>query len=522
LSSTPHTPAAAPPASAGQAVYASFTLGDEEFAIDVRHVQEAVNLPARVVPMPLAPDFVRGVFNLRGSIVPMLDMRRLMGLDGEAGPTDPKVVIVQHQGVRLGLLFDDTRRVMRPRGDERTLFSYQDSSVHRVVAGVLKIRGDLVRVLDLARLVAIENVPRAGHAAGAAEASRAQRTRKRCITFRVGNLLLAFGIHGVHEIVQARGIERSPVQDELCAGVMHIRDDVVPVVRFRDLLQIAPVDRAEGREGDGGDDGDGATGEDDGQRIVVLKAGAMHVGLLVDSVEAIVAYAEDDVMHVPVLTRHRAGMFVGCLDLDERGHVFLLDSQGVLDHGEIGRISGQHSSLFASRERQGRASERQGGARQTFLWFDSKQAFGLPMRDVREIIDCGQGLIPVPGAPDFVRGMYNLRGRLVTVVDVRRFYQMGEPPPDEVLEPKVVVLEQGDTLLGLQVDRVRSIVHIDARGKYAVPTLMRNALSARTRHHVAEVLETTDERQQPAHVLTLDAARIFETIGELEADMADA
>lgn len=517
MSSTPHTPAAAPPASAGQAVYASFTLGEEEFAVDVRHVQEAVNLPDKVVPMPLAPDFVRGVFNLRGSIVPMLDMRRLMGLDGDAGPQDPKVVIVQHQGVRLGLLFDDTRRVMRPRGDERTLFSYQDSSVHHVVAGVLKIRGDLVRVLDLARLVAIENVPRVGHAAGGAEASRAQRTRKRCITFRVGNLLLAFGIHGVHEIVQARGVERSPVQDELCAGVMHIRDDVVPVVRFRDLLQIPAADAGDSEAG-----GDGDGGQADEQRIVVLKAGAMHVGLLVDSVEAIVTYAEEDVMHVPVLTRHRAGMFVGCLDLEERGHVFLLDSQGVLDHGEIARISGQHSSLFASRDRQARSSDRQAGARQTYLWFDSKQAFGLPMHDVREIIDCGQGLIPVPGAPDFVRGMYNLRGRLVTVVDVRRFYQMGEPPPDEVLEPKVVVLEQGDTLLGLQVDRVRSIVHIDARGKYPVPTLMRNALTARTRHHVAEVLETTDESQQPAHVLTLDAARIFETIGELESDMADA
>ncbi|MBF9265114.1 chemotaxis protein CheW [Paracidovorax cattleyae] len=506
--SHPQDTAPVPPAPAGQsAVYASFTLGDEEFAIDVRHVQEAVNLPGRIVSMPLAPDFVVGVFNLRGTIVPMLDMRRLLGLGTADDPAGAKVVIVQHRGVRLGLMFDDTRRVMRPRGDEQALFGYQDHSTHRVVAGVLKVGGELVRVLDLDRLVAIENVPRAGTATGEGVASRAKRNRTRCITFRVGDLLLGFAIHGVHEIVQARGIERSPVQDALCAGVMHIRDNVVPVVRFGDLLQT-------GAGTDGDDSG--------GQRVVVLQAGAMHVGLLVDSVEAIVAYSEDDVMHVPVLTRHRASMFAGCLDLGERGHVFLLDSQGVLDHGEIGRISGQHSSLFASRGRTARAAERHAGVRQSFLWFDSRQAFGLPMQDVREIIDCGDGLIPVPGAPGFVSGMYNLRGKLVTVVDVRRYYQLGEPGPQDVLEPKVVVLQQGDTLLGLQVDRVRSIVHIDAAGKYPIPSLMRNALTPRTRHHVSEVLETQGEGGTPTHVLTLDAVRIFASIGELEAEMADA
>src|SRR5437588_12828385 len=59
-------------------VYASFLIGDEEFALDVHCVQEVVNLPAKIAPMPLSPDFVAGVFNLRGVIIPMLSMARLL------------------------------------------------------------------------------------------------------------------------------------------------------------------------------------------------------------------------------------------------------------------------------------------------------------------------------------------------------------------------------------------------------------------------------------------------------------
>lgn len=296
------------------------------------------------------------------------------------------------------------------------------------------------------------------------------------------------------------------MQDSLCAGVMHIRNDVVPVVRFGDLLQTG---------------GDAVARDVDEQCVIVLKIGQIHAGLLVDSVEAIAAYADDDLMHVPVLTRNRVNMFAGCLDLGKSGHVFLLDSQCVMDNDEISRISGQHSGLFASRNNEAQLTRQQAGVRQTYLWFDAQQAFALPMRDVREIIDCGDGLISMPGTPEFVCGMYNLRGKLVTVVDVRQFYQLGEVQLGEVLERKVVVLQHGDTLLGLQVDRVRTIAHIDSKEKYPIPLLIRNALPPTMRHDVSEVIQSTNEFHEMTHLLMLDVARIFAAIGEQETGTID-
>lgn len=198
--STPYSGPAPQQARGGQIVYASFQLGDEDFALDVRHVQETVSLPAKITLMPLSPDFMPGVFNLRGVIIPLLSMVRLLGRPGETYQQGNKVVIVQHKGVCLGLLFDNTNRVLRPRGDEQTLFSYEDSSTHRVVAGVIKMGEDLIRVLDMDRLVTIENVPHALGAMGSMEASRVKRVRKRCITFRVGGMLLGFAINGVTKL----------------------------------------------------------------------------------------------------------------------------------------------------------------------------------------------------------------------------------------------------------------------------------------------------------------------------------
>ncbi|MDE1928899.1 MAG: chemotaxis protein CheW, partial [Burkholderiales bacterium] len=325
-------------------------------------------------------------------------------------------------------------------------------------------------------------------------------------------LMLAFAIHGVHEIVPALGIEPSPVSDPLCAGMLRIRQDLVPVVRCADLLRAGAPAPAAGAPGAPGADA----------RVIVLKLGALHVGLLVDAVEAITAYAEEDLLHVPVLTRQRAPMFAGCLDPGAAGPVFLLDSARVLDQGEIGRISGQHSALFAARQDRSAAQRQRAVVRRTYLWFDARQSFALPMQQVREIIDCGAGLIAMPGAPDFVCGMYNLRGDLVTVVDVRAFYGLGAADPAAQIERRVVVLEQDGALLGLQVDRVRSIAHVDAADRYPIPTLMRRTLTPATRHDVSELIRAADAQGEAAHLLLLDVARIYASVGAREPAGLDA
>lgn len=488
------------------AVYASFALGEEEFALDVAQVREVVHRPPSLVAIPLTPDFVLGVFDLRGAIVPVLDMRRLMRDPNAGSVSGSKVAIADHRGMRLGLVFDDTRRVLRPQAHERTLFDYEDRSPHRVVAGVLRLGSDMVQVLDFDRLMALGDVPHPRKRETSLASARVRRVQSRCITLRVGKSLLAFRIADIHEIVPARGIEKSPIQDPLCYGVLQIRGQIVPMVRLAQILQIE----------------EDARGDAEAQQVVILRIERFSIGLVVDAVESIDGYDEDDALPVPVLGRSRSMLFLGCIDFGARGHVLLLDHRRLLEDDEIGRITGQYSKLFTRDEESTRVRQQSLSDRAAFLWVDSSQSFVLPMPMVREIVDASSGIIAMPGAPEFACGMLDFRGQLITVVSLARFYKLA-PSPEAATGPgKIVVLDSGGARLGLHVDAVRSILRVDRADRFAVPQVMRNSLPEAVRKDVSEVIRTQGDRGENVHLLALNVLRLFEAMAVPASDGAPA
>jgi purine-binding chemotaxis protein CheW len=83
-----------------------FALGAETYAVEPRHVREVLPLP-RVTPLPGVPAFVRGIINVRGRIVSLLDLKPMLGLpDTGVSPTS-SVIILQSSGMEFGLLADD-------------------------------------------------------------------------------------------------------------------------------------------------------------------------------------------------------------------------------------------------------------------------------------------------------------------------------------------------------------------------------------------------------------------------------
>jgi purine-binding chemotaxis protein CheW len=91
--------------------FLTFTLGDEEYAVDVLRVQEIKGYSA-VTPIPNAPHFIRGVMNLRGTVVPVVGLRETFGLP--AIPYDKfSVIVVLTLGTRvIGLLVDTVADVV--------------------------------------------------------------------------------------------------------------------------------------------------------------------------------------------------------------------------------------------------------------------------------------------------------------------------------------------------------------------------------------------------------------------------
>jgi purine-binding chemotaxis protein CheW len=459
-------------------IFGTFFIDKTEFAISVENVQEVINYPDSISVMPLAPDFLDGVFNLRGVIVPILNLSRLLKISPGMVGAATKVAILNYGFASVGLAFDRTGEIIRPMPEERSEYQYKDGSIHRVIKGALKLNGGsrLLQVLDPAALVSIENVPQLlandqTQVTRAAALRERVKLRKKCITFTVSNVRLAFEITGIYEILSVPEIQASPLASELWFGMINLRKYSVPVLSFANIIgrpthQVEPAN----------------------QRIIVIKIEQELFGLLVDSVESIDSYSIDAVMPLPLLNQAKKEIFVGCISVPEQGDVFLLDHKKILNDKEVFEITQGHARLYQVDAVDELKVTRE--AQKKYISFSIHHHLGVPIEDVREIINFSREVIDAPGMPEYVLGILNLRGRIVTIIDARELYQIKEDDSVNIAEKKIMVFQKNDDLYGLVVDSVESIISIDTRDKLKLPEIL-------TRTHgsldqdVTEVFETS-------------------------------
>ncbi|MHC4250281.1 MAG: chemotaxis protein CheW [Planctomycetota bacterium] len=90
----------------------TFTLGREEYAIDILQVQEIVMM-TEITRMPRAPKFIEGIVNLRGQMIPIIDMRKRFDLAEAEHDSETRIIIVEIAGELVGMVVDGVREVIR-------------------------------------------------------------------------------------------------------------------------------------------------------------------------------------------------------------------------------------------------------------------------------------------------------------------------------------------------------------------------------------------------------------------------
>ena len=134
----------------------TFYLDREEYGVDVRRVQE-IRRVGEITTVPRAPEFVRGVINLRGRILPVLDMKKKLGLGEVAESRAARIVVVRVRERLLGLLVDGASQV--PKIPVSRIEPPPEEVVERggdYIRGVAKLDDRLIILVDLERLLAHE------------------------------------------------------------------------------------------------------------------------------------------------------------------------------------------------------------------------------------------------------------------------------------------------------------------------------------------------------------------------------
>lgn len=131
--------------------YLVFTLGGQDFAADIAVVKE-IRAVDRVAPIPESPDYLLGVMDLRGRVIPLVDLRRRLRMAGAgAGGI---VVVVELPGQLVGLVVDHVVEVLSlPAAAWEEAPSLVTGPARRFVAGVADLQGRLIVLLDLERVL---------------------------------------------------------------------------------------------------------------------------------------------------------------------------------------------------------------------------------------------------------------------------------------------------------------------------------------------------------------------------------
>lgn len=133
-----------------------FELSEEAYALDIGVVREVIRMQ-EITHVPRTPVFLEGVINLRGRIIPVVDLRKKLGLPPGQGGRDTRIVVVDIGGQGLGLVVDAVTEVLRvPVEAVESPSALVASAATEYLNGIVNLERRLILLLDLERLLGEE------------------------------------------------------------------------------------------------------------------------------------------------------------------------------------------------------------------------------------------------------------------------------------------------------------------------------------------------------------------------------
>ena len=131
----------------------SFKIGDEEFGVDILSVQE-INRMSQITKVPNTPDFIEGVINLRGRIIPVIDLRVKLGMIRKDHGKNTRIVVVELKGQTIGFIVDEVSEVLRIPKDITEAPPEMVGGVNSdYITSIGKLEDRLLILLDLEKIL---------------------------------------------------------------------------------------------------------------------------------------------------------------------------------------------------------------------------------------------------------------------------------------------------------------------------------------------------------------------------------
>jgi len=133
--------------------FVTFTLNNEQYAVDILNVQE-INRITEITRVPNSPAYVEGVINLRGKVIPVINLRRKFSFDDKTTDNTSRIIIMEINGITNGLIVDSVSEVLRvPSSIIEPAPPMSSDLSSKFIKGIAKMQDRLIILIDIDKLI---------------------------------------------------------------------------------------------------------------------------------------------------------------------------------------------------------------------------------------------------------------------------------------------------------------------------------------------------------------------------------
>jgi purine-binding chemotaxis protein CheW len=133
--------------------FVTFTLNNEEYAVDILSVQE-INRITEITRVPNSEEYVEGVVNLRGKVIPIINLRNKFGFEAKPEDTNSRIIIMEINNITNGLIVDTVSEVLRiPSSIIEPTPPMSSDRNSKFIRGIAKLDNRLIILLDINQLI---------------------------------------------------------------------------------------------------------------------------------------------------------------------------------------------------------------------------------------------------------------------------------------------------------------------------------------------------------------------------------
>jgi purine-binding chemotaxis protein CheW len=426
-------------------LFASFMLDRStglEIALRAENVNEATPINGMIQALPACIDFLEGIMHLRDEVIPIINLKKRLGLQEKSYNTTAKVAVVTLLDNRYGLLVDDIKDVFRVESANIRPVNSLLQTEDRIISALISLEKGkrTVELLDLESLFlngfsAMEKL--APEKISAPDAGLV--TYFRYVVFSSAGQEYGVPVEYSQEITFYSNIN-DMFKSGVVEGALQLRGNTIPVVNARYLLS---------------EEHSSAFQTEETWRILVLFCEGCSLGMIIEEIKEILTIPSNEILPMPT---GGDGKVSGVYPRKKGGNIMLLDMENIVgEHLDtiksLARINKKKEVI--DEERLNTIQAHHLITENCYLVFAIEKNFAIEIKDVQEIIE-NEGAMEIPCATGFATQVINLRGQIVPIVNLRSFYNYSQIETRSE-KSKLIICRGEAGIVALEVDRIVTI-----------------------------------------------------------------